>query len=124
MLSCSSKVTCVFQQCSALGTLDSSDLHGFYKWVFDALGVFNDFVRQVVNTRKDSGLHRWACWSRVDLGSRPYAWLRPDFGSPPLPFLSLSILLLRLLSFWRSLISLMLSSVRPGCLSFASRSIR
>ena len=62
------------------------DLLGFYKWVFDALGVLNDLVRQVVVTRRDSGLHRWACWLSEDLGSRPYGWLRPDFV-PSSPFL-------------------------------------
>ena len=36
------------------------DLHGFYKWMFDALGLLNDFVKQVVVTRRDSGLRRWA----------------------------------------------------------------
>ena len=32
------------------------DLHGFYKWVFDSLGMLNDFVKQVVIDRRDSGL--------------------------------------------------------------------
>ena len=32
------------------------DLHGFYKWVFDALGLLNDFVKQVVVAREESGL--------------------------------------------------------------------
>ena len=31
------------------------DLHGFEKWDFDALGLPNDFVRQVVVARRDSG---------------------------------------------------------------------
>ena len=34
------------------------DLHGFYKCVFDTLSLLNDFVRQVVVVRRDSGLHR------------------------------------------------------------------
>ena len=29
-------------------------LHGFYKWVFDALGLLHDFVGQVVVARRDS----------------------------------------------------------------------
>ena len=32
------------------------------------------------------GVRRWTSWLREDLGSRPYAWLRPDFV-PPSPFL-------------------------------------
>ena len=61
----------------ALGTLDLPYLHGFYKWVFAALGVLNNFVMQVVVTRRDAGLRGWANWLREDLGSRPHAWLRP-----------------------------------------------
>ena len=34
----------------------------------------------------DTGIRKWAGWLREDLGSRPYAWLRPDF-LPPSPFL-------------------------------------
>ena len=33
------------------------------------------------------GLRKWVNWLREDLGSRPYAWLRPDFVPPP-PFLA------------------------------------
>ena len=55
------------------------DVHGFYKWVFDALGVLDDFVRQVVVARKGSGLRSWAKWLREDLGSRPYTFFIPDF---------------------------------------------
>ena len=32
------------------------DIHGFYKWVFDALGVLNDLVKQVVVAHWDTGL--------------------------------------------------------------------
>ena len=32
------------------------DLHGFYKWVFDSLELLNDFLEQVVVSRRD-------CWS-------------------------------------------------------------
>ena len=62
------------------------DLHGFYKWVFDSLEVLNDFLKQVVVSRRDTGVRKWTGWLREDLGSRPYAWLRPDFV-PPSPFL-------------------------------------
>ena len=54
--------------------------------VFDALGLLNDFVRQVVVARGDSGLRCWANWLREDLGPRSHAWLRPDFVSRS-PFL-------------------------------------
>ena len=62
------------------------DLHGFFKWIFDALQFLNDFVKQVVIDRRDPGLHRWAAWLGEDLSARPYAWFRPDFV-PPSPFL-------------------------------------
>ena len=35
---------------------------------------------------RDLGIRKWVNWLREDLGSRPYAWLRPDFV-PPSPFL-------------------------------------
>ena len=54
------------------------------------LEVFNQFVSQVVITRRDSRLLWWSNWLREDLGSRPYAWLRPDFV-PPSPFLNIKI---------------------------------
>ena len=38
------------------------------------------------SSRREAGLHKWTTWLREDLGSRPYAWLRPDFV-PPSPFL-------------------------------------
>ena len=63
-----------------------ADLLGFKKWVFDSLDVLNDFTRQVVVSRRDNGIRKWASWLREDSGSRPYVWLRPDF-LPPLPFL-------------------------------------
>ena len=62
------------------------DLHGFYKWVFDSLGLLNDFLKQVVVSRRGLGIRKWTMWLREDLSSRPYAWLRPDFV-PPFPFL-------------------------------------
>ena len=58
------------------------DLHGFYKWVFDSLEVLNGFLKQVVVSRRDLGIRKWVNWLREDLGSRPYAWLRPDFVPP------------------------------------------
>ena len=61
------------------------DLHGFYRWVFDALDVLNGFFRQVVVSRRDEGIRRWKGWLSEDLSSRPYMWLRPDFV-PPSPF--------------------------------------
>ena len=62
------------------------DLHGFYRWVFDSLGLLNDFLRQVVVSRGDVGIRKGTWWLREDLSSRPYVWHRPDFVPPP-PFL-------------------------------------
>ena len=61
-------------------------MHGFYKWVFDSLEVLSGFLQQVVVSRGDVGIRKWTRWLWEDLGSRPYAWLRPDFV-PPFPFL-------------------------------------
>ena len=36
------------------------DLHGFYRWVFDALGLRNDFVEQLVTDRREAGSRGWA----------------------------------------------------------------
>ena len=63
-----------------------SDLHGFDKWVFDAMDLLNDFTKQVVVSRRETGSRKWTRWLREDLGAWPYAWLRPDFVSPS-PFL-------------------------------------
>ena len=74
---------------SSLGPWDGwipPDLHGFYRWVFDSLEVLNDFTEQVVVSHRNTGVRKWTNWLREDLGSRPYAWLRPDFV-PPSPFL-------------------------------------
>ena len=46
------------------------DLHGFYKWVFDSLDVLKEFTGQVVVSRRDTGIRKWASWLREDLGSR------------------------------------------------------
>ena len=62
------------------------DLHGFYKWVVDALELLNGFLKHVVVSRGDTGIRKWTRWLREDLGSWLYAWLRPDFV-PPSPFL-------------------------------------
>ena len=34
------------------------DLHGFYKWVFDSLELLNDFLWQVVVSRRDIGIRK------------------------------------------------------------------
>ena len=57
------------------------DIHDFFTWVFEALGSLNEFVRQVVTSRRDIGLRKWARWMHEDLGSRPY-WLRADYVPP------------------------------------------
>ena len=62
------------------------DLHGFKRWVSDSLELLNDFLKQVVVSRRDVGVRKWTRWLREDLSSRPYVWLRPDFV-PPFPFL-------------------------------------
>ena len=73
----------------ALGPRDRwipPDLHGFYRWVFDSLEALNGFIKQVVVSRRDTGVRKWTNWLREDFGSRHYAWLKPDFV-PPSPFL-------------------------------------
>ena len=62
------------------------DLHGFFHWVMTSMNDLNRFVKQVVVTRRDSKLLQWGNWLREDMGSRPYAWLRPDYV-PLAPFL-------------------------------------
>ena len=57
------------------------DLHGFCKWVFDSLEVLNDFTKQVVVSRRDTGVRKWTIWLREDLGSRPYAWFQAGLRS-------------------------------------------
>ena len=66
--------------------MDSSGFACFYKWVFDSIQLLNDFLKQVVVSRRDSGIRKWTWWLRGDLGYRPYSWLRLDFV-PPSPFL-------------------------------------
>ena len=53
---------------------------------FDSLETLDEFTGQVVVSCWDTGLRKWTNWLREDLGSRPHAWLRPDFV-PPSPFL-------------------------------------
>ena len=62
------------------------DLHGFYKWAMDTLALLNEFVLKVVRHRQTSRLQAWSNWTREDLTSRPYQWLRPEFV-PPAPYL-------------------------------------
>ena len=38
----------------ALGGWILPDLHGFYRWVFDFLVLLNNFLQQVVVSRRDS----------------------------------------------------------------------
>ena len=86
------KAVCCQVPCGPLRSLEPwvrwvpPDVHGFYRWVFDSLGMHNEFVRQVVTSWRDSGVRCWANWLREDLGSRPYVWFRPDFVLPS-PFL-------------------------------------
>ena len=52
----------------------------------DSIELLNDFLQQVVVSRRDIGSRKWTSWLREDLGSRTYSWLRPDFV-PLSPFL-------------------------------------
>ena len=47
------------------------------------MDLWNDFTKQVVVSRRDSGIRNWTMWLREDLSSRTYVWLRPDFVPPP-----------------------------------------
>ena len=47
------------------------------------MDLLNDIPKQVVVSRRDSGICKWTRWLREDLRSRPYVWLRPDFVPPP-----------------------------------------
>ena len=59
-------------------TWTRTDLHGFCKWVMDALALLREFVQE------------WANWVREDPSSHPFKWLRPDFA-PPLPYLACNL---------------------------------
>ena len=45
------------------------------------------FSSRLSVSRRDCGIRKWAWWLREDLGSRQYAWLRPDFVPSLLLFL-------------------------------------
>ncbi len=47
--------------------------------------MLNGFLKQVVVSRRDVGIRKWATWLRQDLSSRPYAWLRNGSLIKPLP---------------------------------------
>ena len=47
--------------------------------------MLNGIIKQVLDNRGNVVVRKWTNWLREDLGSRPYAWLRPDFV-PPSPF--------------------------------------
>ena len=40
---------------------------------FDSLELLSGFFKQVVVSRRDIGIRKWARWLREDLGSWPYA---------------------------------------------------
>ena len=46
------------------------------------MDALNEFVRQVVASRRDIGLRHWPRWMHHYLGSRPYHWLRADYVLP------------------------------------------
>ena len=62
------------------------DLQGFFRCVFESLNLLNDFLQQVVVSRREIGIRKWTWWLREDLGRR--------FGSSltsfPLHLVSLS----------------------------------
>ena len=68
------------------------------------MDLLDDFAEQVVVSRRDSGVRKWTRWFREDLGARPSLLVVKD------PLTETSRILVEL-------ILLMLSSVRPGCLS-------
>ena len=51
------------------------DLHGFFRWVFDSLELLNGFLKQVVVSRRDIGIRKWAWWLR---GRFRFWTLRPS----------------------------------------------
>ena len=92
------------------------DLHGFYMWAFGSLDILNDFTKQVVVSRRETGIRKWTWWLREDLGAWPYAWLWPDFVLRT-PFLVVKDPLTRASDILveSHLIGAVLSSVKPGC---------
>ena len=53
------------------------DLHGFYKWVFDAMDLLNDFAKQVVVCRRDSGIRTRCRYLGFLVWLLSWTWLRP-----------------------------------------------
>ena len=105
--------------CGPISSLDPwdkripPDLHGFYKSVFDSLDSLNDFLQQVVVSRRDLGIREWTWWLRGRFGFQTVCWILFHL----LLFSSSRMLSPSLLGFWLSLISLMLNSARLGYLS-------
>ena len=65
--------------------MNCSRLARFQKFFFfDSLESLNGFIKQVVVNRRDVGVRKWTNWLREDLGSRPCAWLWPEFVPPAL----------------------------------------
>ena len=74
---------------SSLGPWDGwipPDLHASTGRFLIPLEVLHGFIKHVVVNRRVVGVRKWTHWLREDLGSKPCAWLRPDFV-PPSPFL-------------------------------------
>ena len=64
-MECSSGSVCRHGPCGPISSLSPWDrwihqnLHGFCKWVFDYLGLLNDFLKQVVVSRRATGIRKW-----------------------------------------------------------------
>ena len=78
---------CRHGPCGPISSLDPwdmwipPDLQRFLQVGFDSLEVLNGFIKQVVDNRRNVVVRKWTRWLREDLGSGPYAWLRPDLCS-------------------------------------------
>ena len=62
--------------------LGMGGLRDFHAWV---VGLFNqvvEFVRKVVNQRKEHNIRAWRTWVLEDWSSHPYRCLRPDLVPP------------------------------------------
>ena len=101
----------------ALGSLRSTSSAWFFKWIFDSLRLHNEFVRQVVSSRRDTRV------CEIGLVGYGRTWV---LGLMPGSGLILSLLhaslssrtrKLRHPASWLSTISLMLSFARLGCLT-------
>ena len=53
-------------------------LRGFDRWVCDAMSALSEFVRGVVDMRREERLRDWRQWIRKNHGSHFDRWLRPD----------------------------------------------